>query len=104
MGFCPKCNLVLAQKDVVCPECGYQRPDRELPEPSGIAYSGFSDFALVVGEVVSIIMVFLAIAYTAVYLSNGYLFSALVTALGALLSFSNFVVIRRVREISRKQK
>jgi hypothetical protein len=108
MAFCPKCKEVMSVMETICPHCGYDFPAMELvqsafSEPSGIAYSGLAEFALIVGEFAAGFSAVISLFMAAMFLIGfriSYLFGAIIVF---FLCLANFVVFERVRNMGNKR-
>ena len=105
MAFCPQCRKEMGQMDAVCPHCGYDFPTQEpeAPEPSGIAYSGLADIALIIGEIAATLGAIMALFYVVMLLLGLHILHALVAVIGFFVSLANFVVFVRIRDMGRNR-
>ena len=100
MAVCPECKAEIDQMAVECPECGWDFPSPE-PQSShldGWAYSSFADAALEVGKIASLLTCVGCLIAAVASLFSLRLLAALISALGFVMSFANFVVFTRLND------
>lgn len=101
MATCPNCGKEMPVTAPVCPHCGYDFPlqPKTAPPKRGLAYSGLSDAALVVGQFMSVLGSVLSLVGAIASLLGGELRGAIAGVISSLVLLALYVVFVRVGEL-----
>jgi hypothetical protein len=98
MAFCPKCKAAIGMTATICPHCGFDFPQTELPvEKRGWEHSGFADFSLLVGAYCSLMCALVTGGVAVKDIVFGQFLAGGMGLLSATVMFALFVAFLRVR-------
>ncbi len=106
MAFCPECNATMGQTDIVCPDCGYDFPEKLAETGTGLAYFRLADSTLVVAAILTLlacVVIVLIVPWTllAIFFNGDSWYWVVLIALPFhfVLCFAQYVVFVRVQSL-----
>lgn len=98
MAFCPKCHGVMSTNELACLHCGFDFPEIKSPR-TGIAYSAFADFALIVSSAVAAFGALVGVYWSVVTLIQGQWWNGLIIGpMASLLQVGMLVAFLRIQD------
>mgnify|MGYP001087439967 CR=1 len=105
MAFCPECNATMGQTDIVCPDCGYDFPEKLAEIRAGLTRSPLAHISLNVAAglaflaaVATAVWAAFALLYTVVERRPDHLLELILSPFCFLFWYALFVVFVRVQK------